>query len=435
MCDTMVALGNSTADGSVLFAKNSDRQPNEPHVMLRIPRQKHDPDKEKYLQATYIKIPQVEETYEVVLLKPSWIWGCEMGFNEYGLNIGNEAVFTRESNGEAGLIGMDLARLALERCITSTEAVDMIVNLLSEYGQGGNCGFEKPFTYHNSFLIADKKTAWVLETAGEYWVAKQIRDIYCISNRLSIENDFDKCHPGTIEHAVEKGWCKDEKDFSFAQCYSNKLYTYLSGSADRRKTCESALRNAAGRIDMELMKSILRYHNVELDGKVFRKKSLKSVCMHAGGIIGDQTTGSYIASLNERLCTYQATGASAPCIAVFKPIWMVDGMPVFNDDEQDRAIDYWKRREKLHRLVLQGSINVNEYTEERNQLEKYIDNSVTAVLADTAGKEELGKVMEDAFDKEDDFINRQLEKAENKPSKTRGSLYYRHYWKSKNGKL
>ena len=30
MCDTMVALGNSTKDGVTLFAKNSDRQPNEP---------------------------------------------------------------------------------------------------------------------------------------------------------------------------------------------------------------------------------------------------------------------------------------------------------------------------------------------------------------------------------------------------------------------
>ena len=34
MCDTMVALSNSTKDGSVIFAKNSDRQPNEPQTFL-----------------------------------------------------------------------------------------------------------------------------------------------------------------------------------------------------------------------------------------------------------------------------------------------------------------------------------------------------------------------------------------------------------------
>ena len=36
MCDTMVALGNSTKSGNVIFAKNSDRQPNEPLLMIRI---------------------------------------------------------------------------------------------------------------------------------------------------------------------------------------------------------------------------------------------------------------------------------------------------------------------------------------------------------------------------------------------------------------
>jgi len=35
MCDTIVALGNSTTDGNVLFAKNSDREPNEAHEVVR----------------------------------------------------------------------------------------------------------------------------------------------------------------------------------------------------------------------------------------------------------------------------------------------------------------------------------------------------------------------------------------------------------------
>ena len=37
MCDTMVALGHTTRNGEVLFAKNSDRQPNEPHLLIHIP--------------------------------------------------------------------------------------------------------------------------------------------------------------------------------------------------------------------------------------------------------------------------------------------------------------------------------------------------------------------------------------------------------------
>ena len=71
MCDTLVALGNSTKDGSVLFAKNSDREPNEAHNILYLPRKRH--EKDAKVNCTYISLPQVQETNEVLLLKPFWI--------------------------------------------------------------------------------------------------------------------------------------------------------------------------------------------------------------------------------------------------------------------------------------------------------------------------------------------------------------------------
>lgn len=432
MCDTMVALGNSTEDGSVLFAKNSDRQANEPHIMIRIPAQKHDTSKEKYIQATYINVPQVEETYEVVLLKPSWIWGCEMGWNEHGLNMGNEAVFTREKAGKPSLIGMDFMRLALERCKTSLDALNMITGLLDEFGQGGNCGFEKPFMYDNSFLLADKHDAWVLETAGKYWVAKQVRDFYCISNRLSIEKDYDKCHPDTVKHAMDMGWCRNEREFNFAGCYSNKLYTRLSGSAERRETCESILRNAGGKINVSLLKSALRRHDRELDGKLFKKKSLKSVCMHGGGIIGDHTTGSYIASLNDKICTYRVTGASTPCISVFKPLWMSSDMPVFSEPRRENAISYWNHREHLHRLILQGGADLVAYIKDRDELEEGIESLISGIQGGMPDDGQLNVAMEQAFEMEDRFVNRYLKVDSDKPLRVEGGPYYRYYWKHSN---
>jgi len=166
MCDTIVALGNVTADGVTILGKNSDREPNEAHHLLRLPAARHPPGSR--VKCTYLEIPQVEQTYAVLLAKPFWIWGAEMGANEHGVAIGNEAVFTRVPyDKRPGLIGMDLLRLALERGRTAREALDVITGLLAEYGQGGNCGFKHPTYYHNSFLIADPHSAAVALLAAK----------------------------------------------------------------------------------------------------------------------------------------------------------------------------------------------------------------------------------------------------------------------------
>lgn len=65
------------------------------------------------LQCTYTAIEQVPETYAVVLSRPAWLWGAEMGANEHGVCIGNEAVWGREEIcDDEALLGMDLVRSA-----------------------------------------------------------------------------------------------------------------------------------------------------------------------------------------------------------------------------------------------------------------------------------------------------------------------------------
>ena len=52
-------------------------------------------------------------THGVVLSKPAWMWGAEMGANEHGVCIGNEAVWTKvnsANDAEEKLLGMDLVR-------------------------------------------------------------------------------------------------------------------------------------------------------------------------------------------------------------------------------------------------------------------------------------------------------------------------------------
>ena len=146
MCDTLGKLGKDRS----FFAKNSDRSPNEIQIL------EYHGSKQGLsgnVDCTYISIPQAQETYAVLLSRPVWMWGAEMGINEFGLCIGNEAVFTKGAYGKTGLTGMDMVRLALERSRTAKDALELLISLLETYGQGGNCGFDHDFYYVNVFLL------------------------------------------------------------------------------------------------------------------------------------------------------------------------------------------------------------------------------------------------------------------------------------------
>ena len=129
MCDT---LGRILRPDLALFAKNSDRSPNEPQVIEYRPARDH---REKELRATYLTIEQAPHTYATLLSRPAWMWGAEMGVNEHGVCIGNEAVFTKGRYASTGLTGMDLVRLALERSASAGQAAELIPRLLEQYGQ------------------------------------------------------------------------------------------------------------------------------------------------------------------------------------------------------------------------------------------------------------------------------------------------------------
>jgi hypothetical protein len=47
------------------------------------------------------------------------------------------------------LIGMDLVRLGLERSDSAASALNVIISLLEQHGQGGNCGLHGRLYYHN----------------------------------------------------------------------------------------------------------------------------------------------------------------------------------------------------------------------------------------------------------------------------------------------
>ncbi len=302
MCDTLVALGNSTLDGGVIFGKNSDRPFNEVQLVTFSPRMNF--EKDDTLKCTYIEIPQVPNTNAVLLSQPYWMWGAEMGTNEHGVVIGNEAVGTLESLRTIGLLGMDLLRLGLERGKTGNEALNIIINLLETYGQGGGCAYDDPdWLYHNSFIIADPKEAYVLETADKWWIAEKVRNVRSISNNISIRGKGDIRKKGIIQHAIEKNYCKDDHDFDFAKTFSGNSISALTSQYSRGGKSTSLLNENRGKITSSLMMEFLRDHKA-------------GICMHGGF----ESTGSQVSHLRkEKKLIHWLSGTTLPCISIYKP--------------------------------------------------------------------------------------------------------------------
>jgi secernin len=323
----------------------------------------------------------------VLLSKPFWIWGAEMGANEQGVAISNEAVFTKEpyEKGPA-LIGMDFVRLALERADTARLALEIIVELLGAHGQGGNCGFEHKEFYHNSFIIADPNEAWVLETAGRFWAAERVRGVRTISNGLTIASEWDLASPDLVEHALEKGWCKSRDRFHFAQCYSDPLYTRLDGCKARQRRSTELLEAATDHITVATMMAALRDHGAQATQSSRHGQNssrpwnpgrgwlMETLCVHAGlgPLRPTQSTGAMVAHLTPDLATCWLTGTSGTCTGIFKPVYLEGRLPEIGPEPTGTydPKSLWWTHERLHRAVIRDyATRISLYQEERDALE------------------------------------------------------------------
>lgn len=373
MCDTLIATKLATSNGIAVFGKNSDRPPNEGQSMVYFPAATHKAGSS--LKCTYIEIPQVEKTYAVLLSKPFWMWGAEMGVNEHGLVIGNEAIFSKiPANKKPALLGMDMLRAALERAKEPKEALHVIIDLLETHGQGGNCTFGEELYYHNSFLIANADDAWVLETVDKQWAARQVKDVYSISNCLTIGNQYDLSSSDLVDLSLKKGITKNKSQFNFAKDYSDLLFTTFGKGRARRETTITTLDAQKGKVNIESMMATLRHHN---DENFDPQHSITDVdvCMHAGfgPIRVSQSTASMVVLLDKNHPLIFATGTSAPCTSIFKPFWM-DAAADLNlgpaPSGQADSSHYWLH-EKLHRATLVNyQERIKTYAADRDALEK-----------------------------------------------------------------
>jgi dipeptidase len=338
MCDTLVAV----LPDRVLFAKNSDRDPNEAQLLDWQPRREYAAGSE--LRCTWITIAQARVTHAVLLSRPFWMWGAEIGANEHGVVIGNEAVFTRQPYARSGLTGMDLVRLGVERGATAEQAVDVMTALLETRGQGGGCGHEhRDFTYHNSFLVADPRGAFVLETAGQRWQVERLTGAWSISNGLTL--------PGMVAE-------------------TDLVRTRVSACRTRRARTLVAAQRASSAAD--LMRA-LRDHGDPAEPRYrLLNGAMAAPCMHAGGwLAASQTTASWVADLRPNAIQHWVTGTAAPCTALFKPVRVdapLDLGPAPVDRADDRSL--WWRHERLHRRVMHDPARLRPlFAPERDEIE------------------------------------------------------------------
>jgi dipeptidase len=222
-CTNFLVTRGASADGSTMVTYAADShtlygelyfQPAQDHPAGAM-RDIYEWDTGKFLG----RIPQPARTFSVV-----------GNINEFQLAIGETTFGGRSELGSQSGAIMDYGSLiyvALQRAKTAREAIEVMTNLVKEFGY---------YSSGESFSIADPNEVWILELIGKgegekgaVWVAVKIPDGYISghANQARITtfplNDKNNCiySSDVISFARSKGWYKGEdKDFSFSDVYA-----------------------------------------------------------------------------------------------------------------------------------------------------------------------------------------------------------------------
>jgi hypothetical protein len=326
MCDAVCSLRENNEDFRVTyFGKNSDRGPKEVQVVEFHPRAVRDGK----VHTTYIDVEYEGNTNGVILSRPQWMWGAEMGVNEKGVAAGNEAIFSNPKNKKESLLGMDLLRLGLEKGDTSESVAKTIIQYLETYGQGGSNDQFKNEYYNNLFLITDSTEALELTIIGkEYSLVK--RGLYD-----SISNKIPSFNKGVAEEVKMSPGYSHKEDF---------LYTKLGCGEDRSRFTFSFLEEKSKAVQLQDLFHLLRHHDNDWSSP--KSGSNRDVCMHAGSLSRRfQTANSMVVEMSEGRSVVWSTFSSNPCISLYKPI-LFSGNNVMGELY---GSDYWLKTDNAHR--------------------------------------------------------------------------------------
>ncbi|KAF2243336.1 dipeptidase domain-containing protein [Trematosphaeria pertusa] len=256
-----------TADGSVLLGGTGEEVSS--HWLQIFPAADHPPNatievgvtEDAVMPGTRMNISQVPHTFRYLSMEYSDYEGFPApltngGVNEKGVAVRDVWADNRPElvdmtpNPQQGLQYSDLARVVLERASTAREGVEIIGQLIAEYGYADYGG--------NSHFIADKDEGWVVwEMSGgqKLWAAERIGpDEVRVSYPGYIKDfpvDFADSEdymgsPNIVPFAVEQGWWNPNgsEPFNIFNVYGYNLDGYTARDGGFKYMSQAALENA-----------------------------------------------------------------------------------------------------------------------------------------------------------------------------------------------
>jgi len=272
---------NLTEDGSVLIGGSGDEVSS--HWLEIVPARRFPDgttisvgvDKAANMPGQFIEIPQATQTNRYLTMNYSDYEGFPPPITNGGLNEHNVAgrdvwspsrseLVVMTPNPQKGPSYSDLSRIAMERATSAREAVEIIGNLIDDYGYSTYGG--------NSHMFADENEGWVLlNFAGGQglWIAERLGpDEIRVSYPGDIGNiplDFrdNPDYMGSenfIDFAVQQGWfdLDASEPFNVTAVYGTDYARYP------RDELEQELRQAAP-IDLRHMLDVVRDTRISVD--------------------------------------------------------------------------------------------------------------------------------------------------------------------------
>jgi dipeptidase len=257
-----------THDGSVMLGGTGEEVSS--HWLEMFPARNHDADEtitvgvteDASMPGRLINISQASHTFRYISIEYSDFEGFPApltngGVNEKGVAVRDVWAQNRDDliamtpNPQTGLQYSDLARIILERASTAREGVQIIGQLIAEYGYADYGG--------NSHLIADANEGWVVwEMSGgqKLWAAERLGDDdvrvlypgYIEDFPLNFANHSDYMgSPNIVSFAIEHGyWSPNSTDqrFNIFKAYGVQGANYTARNGGFKYMSQAALEDA-----------------------------------------------------------------------------------------------------------------------------------------------------------------------------------------------